>query len=137
MNFRTKLTSAVVVLCVLSFVASVCVFAAEGTKVLGKATITKGTTLPGMSMINDTQGLGFTFVAFEDQELYIIDKVAADPGIHKGGYILQADGFQHACPTHGLETINMGKIVLPIELVEDGTITIILYEELGTIKKEG
>lgn len=113
-------------------------YAAEGTAtaVIGKATITKGTEIGGLVTLGPGEVTGFIFTAFEDQELYIIEKIEPKAGVHNGGYILDASGFAHDCPHHGKEVIEDATIGLPIEMVNDGTVVIILFGELGTLKKD-
>lgn len=133
MQFKTKLISAIIVLCVLSFVSGFAVnkgFAA-GQTVIGKATITKGTLLNGV-IGNPPNITTFNFNAFKDQTLYIIEKVEPIPDKHPGGYVLDGSGFSHDCPFHGEEIIGTeeGSIVmigLPMRLVADGTVKIELF----------
>ncbi len=133
MQFKTKLMSGIVVLCILSFVAGFMVnkgFAASQS-VIGKATITKGTKLDGVIGYppNITT---FNFIAFKDQTLYITEQVEPIPDKHPGGYVLDGSGFSHDCPFHGEEIIGTkeGSIVmigLPMRLVADGTVKIELF----------
>lgn len=133
MQFKTKLMSGIVVLCILSFVAGFVVnkgFAA-GQTVIGKATITKGTLLNGV-LGNPPNITTFNFKAFKDQTLYIIKKVEPVPDKHPGGYVLDGSGFFHDCSFHGEEIVGTeeGSIVmisLPMGLVTDGTVKIELF----------
>jgi hypothetical protein len=105
-------------------------YAAEATAIIGKANIKAGTEFGGITMISKTKGTPFTFTALEDQTLYVIKKLGPKAGMHNGGYILDATGFKHSCPAHGLEVINeTARIGLPIEMVDDGTVEIILFEQ--------
>jgi len=104
--------------------------AAEPTKIIGKATIKAGTTLGGA--INLGNGWSaFQFVAFEDQDVYITLRVeaitAADGTPIPSGYLLDASGFKHSCPAHGLESMDGGIIGLPDSQIADFKIKIELF----------
>jgi len=72
---------------------------------------------------------GFMFVAFEDTTIYILEKIAPVAGSHNGGYMADSDGFPHNCPTHGLEPMGPGIILIPQQLVDDGTVEVMLFEQ--------
>ena len=117
-----KLISMIILLCVL--VGSV---SATELPVIGKATIKKGAELPIIVMVTPTRPMPGMVKAFEDQVAYVLEKTEADPGVHRGGYILDGQGFVHDCPTHGRELMGISVIILPIELVEDGSVEIELF----------
>lgn len=120
MTFRTKLMSTIVALCVLSFIGGICIANAQdqGTKIIGKAHIKKGTTLGGAIELAPGVMSEFLFTAFEDTTVYITEKVAPVPGTHSGGYLAQADGFPHRCPTHGKEPMGKGMIGIPNDQIK-------------------
>lgn len=131
MNFRTKAMSFIVALCILSFAGGFCIAnAGEATKVIGKANIKKGTELGGMVILGQGVSTGFVFVAFEDTTLYLTEKVDPIEGEHSGGYLADASGFPHHCPTHGKEVMGAGVIGLPNDQInsENSGIEIILFE---------
>ena len=123
MQFRTKLTMAIALLCALSFVAGICVNtgfaqpAAKSQKVYGKLTIKKGTELGGMAVVAQGVMTPFQFIAFKDQTLYITQILEPVEGKHSGGYLLDASGFSHDCPAHGEETID-GVIGVPHDQIK-------------------
>ena len=129
---RTKLMVAIVALCVLSFAAGVCIneALASGTKIIGKAKVKKGSVLMGLVMT--PRGLlPIVVEAFEDQEIYIFDKIPATEG-NRGGYSADGEGFVHNCPEHGREVMSGAPImiVIPLEQTEkaDSGVTVLLFE---------
>ena len=129
MNKKASIKIAIVCLVIAALACPGLVFAADkGITVIGKATVKKGTVLSVLvSGRNSGAPLFGTAKAFEDQELYIVNKFSAKPGVHLGGYTLDGEGFAHDCPTHGEEVIGPSIILLPIELVETGEVTIELF----------
>jgi hypothetical protein len=115
-------TSVVILLCVLAVSVS-----AMELPVIGKATIKKGTALPMILMVTPTRPVPGMAIAFEDQVVYITAKMEAEPGQHRGGYVIDGQGFSHDCPAHGKEVMGMAMIVLPIEEIESGNVTIELF----------
>jgi len=127
-----KLKSIIVVLCVLSLVATFYVTetecAAKSIKVIGKATIKKGTILPALLIIeNRTAPVFGEMRSFEDQAVYIVEILPPNPGVHRGGYIADSEGFAHDCRTHGKEVMGESKIIIPTEEVEKGNATIKIF----------
>jgi len=110
---------------IITLVLSSACFAASSTKVIGIATVKKGVILPIVLYLptGPTNGL---VQAFKDQELYIEAKLPAD-GEHRGGYILIGSGFEHDCPVHGKEVMGDSMVVVPIEEVESGNVSIKLF----------
>jgi hypothetical protein len=102
MKFRTSLIMAIVALSVLSFGISQTL--ASEMPVIGKAHVKKGTMLVMLVMMGPGM-MPMTVEAFEDQTLYIIEKVPADDE-QSGGYIADGEGFVHNCPTHGREVLS-------------------------------
>jgi hypothetical protein len=136
MTFRTKMMSIIVALCLLSFLGGALIANAQdtATKVIGKATIKKGTELGGAVMVGPGMSKGFLFVAFEDTTVYLIEKVApkeadAEGPAHNGGYLAESDGFPHTCPVHGREVMGPGIIGIPNDQIKasNGAITITLF----------
>lgn len=132
---RNRIMIAVVALCMLSFVGGMCISesqAAGGTAVIGKANIKAGTQIGGMAEVADGQYTSFIFIAFEDTVVYITEKVDPVEGVHPGGYLADAAGFPHACPTHGKEIMTGGMLGIPVSQLEaePGKIEIILFEEV-------
>jgi hypothetical protein len=120
-----KLISMITLLCVLSFVGVG--FAVE-LPIIGKATIKKGVMLPIVIQVTPAEIKVGSAAAFKDQTMYITHKMKADPdGSHRGGYMLDGQGFMHDCPVHGKEIMGPSMIVLPIEEVENGNVTVELF----------
>jgi hypothetical protein len=102
-------------------------FAASTTKIIGIATVKKGVILPVVLHL-PTGPVAGTVQAFKDQELYIEMKLPADvDGAHRGGYILIGSGFIHDCPIHGAEPMDETTVLVPMEEVENGNVTIKLF----------
>lgn len=120
---KTRLSLIVLLTIIALTFSSPALAARSGLPVLGKATIKKGTVL----MIEMLAGGVGTVKAIEDQELYILSKVPAKPGVHLGGYLLDGEGFAHNCPAHGKETMPASIIVLPTEVINDGNATVQLF----------
>lgn len=116
---------------VVSMIISLCVLvgsvSAIGLPIIGKATIKKGTTLPIVVMVTPTQPVNGEVTAFEDQVVYINAKIDTKPGLHRGGYILDGEGFIHDCSTHGRERIGLSLIILPQSVVLSGVVKIELF----------
>lgn len=111
-------------LLVLCLTAGVC-FGAE--TVIGKAHVTKGTELGGVLIFNQ-QAIPFVFCAAEDQDVYILEVSPPLEGVHRGGYVLEGEGFIHMCPEHGREIMpELSTIGLPIEMIEQGIVSITLF----------
>ena len=122
---KTKL-SLIVLLTIIALTFSSMSFARDtGIPVLGKATVKNGVILP---MIDSSEAAFGSVKSFGDQEAYILKVLPAKPGVHRGGYMLDGENFKHSCPIHGEEVMTGPSIiVLPIEFVEDGDVTIELF----------
>ena len=106
--------------------------AAEPLKIIGKATIPAGVVLGGMAQVATGTFTPFQFIALEEQELYITDrfeKVLNEDGTVKipAGYLMDGSGFKHACPAHGLETMDGGVIGVPDTQIATDKITIEMF----------
>lgn len=97
-------------------------------KVIGEATIKKGTELLGAIFSENAVMRKFMFKAFEDQTLYITEKIDASEE-SPGGYLLDGTGFIHHCPTHGREPMpEEAYIAVRMEQVESGAVTIRIFK---------
>lgn len=122
-----KKLSLIIFFTIVALTFSSLALAVEEIPVIGKATIKKGTVLP-VIMVTMMGGRTVGIVkAFKGHELYILKKLPAKAGVHRGSYMLDGEGFAHDCPTHGEEVIGPSIILLPIELVETGEVTIELF----------
>lgn len=121
-----KKLSIVMFLIITLALPSVCL-AASSTQIIGVATVKKGTQLAIIAFLSRGPTVG-SVIAFEDQKFYIKSKIKADEKKgHRGGYMLIGDGFVHDCPAHGKEVMGECLIILPIEAVEDGVVSIKLF----------
>jgi len=124
-----KKLSIVMFLIITLVLSSVCL-AASTTKVIGVATVKKGTILPIMMILPAGPAMG-ELSAFEDQEVYIATEIPAAPDgkrKHRGGYTLVSAGFVNNCEIHGREVLDdFGTILLPIEEIEAGNVSIKLF----------
>ena len=127
MNKKLSFKIAIVCFVIVALACPGLVFAADEIKVIGKAAIKKGAVLEIIVMVSPTKPMVGTVVAFEDQVLYVMDKIEPDAGSHRGGYMLDGQGFVHDCRTHGREVMGLSIIVLPIEVIEAGKATVKLF----------
>jgi len=129
-----RIIIATIIVCAISFTVGLPInegFSAEGIKVLGKATIKAGVQLNGVIMLstsrfNSSRITGFRFISFKDQTMYIIEKIETEGNVISG-YILDGDGFSHACPTHGPEIMKQSMIAVPQSIIDSGDVTIKLF----------
>ena len=120
----------IVMFLVITLVLSSACLAAGTTKVIGVATVKKGTQLPIMMMLPQGGAMG-ELKSFEDQEVYIQELIEpADDGSHNGGFVLMTSGFVNNCEIHGREVLDdIGIILLPVEEVEAGNVSVKLFKE--------
>jgi hypothetical protein len=126
---KNLLMLAIVLLCATSFV--VVAAAQTSSTVLGKAEIKKGTRLGGVLLPGGNKAIPSTFIAYEDQVMYIIQILDAKPGKHNGGYMLSGDGFIHSCPIHGKEIMGNARMALSNDAVNSGAVTVIMFQRSG------
>ena len=127
-----RITIAIIIACAISFTAGFSVneglaTPAEGTKVIGKATIKAGVKLDGVVMLVPGQMTNFRFKSFKDQTAYILEKVEPEGDV-PGGYLIDGDGLSHDCPIHGEEPMNMSILIVLQPQVDSGDVTIRLFE---------
>ena len=118
-----KLMSMVIVL----FFVWINIGAAMELPVIGKAAIKKGTELPIVVMTGPTDVIVGDVTAFEDQVVYLTAAVLPVEGEHRGGYTADGEGFVHDCKIHGREVMGISILIISIEQVESGEITIELF----------
>lgn len=124
---KRKLSLIVLLTIVALTLSSLALAINHGLPVIGKATIKDGASFPIVE-INKTGSTSLgVIVAAGDQDLYILNKFAPEAGKHRGGYLLDGEGFVHNCPVHGEEKMGASLIILPIEFVEQGKATIQLF----------
>ena len=124
MNKRTSLIASIVffALAALALVGIVTEANATPMKVVGTATIPSKIILSGILPLDDGTFTAFTFKSYSEQVLYIVERIEAKTikgsGAMPAGYIMDASGFKHDCPTHGLETMSDGLIFVTDDVAD-------------------
>lgn len=104
--------------------------AAAETKVIGKLHLKTGAEVLVMIVSVDGALMPFSGKAFEDQTLYILERIENDKG---KGYKADGAGFAHDCPTHGREVFEADIFILVVDQQIDGDM---IKVEIFPIEKE-